>query len=361
VIRPAFALGLAALLVGASGAGGAPGGTRVLPLAGPVQELAADGGRVAILLRTTAPNCARDRVAVWVPASRTLVPIGAAPCSQSVSTGAGVFGVALAGTRVAYLQYAGGNTRELRLRLATLAQPRPFTAASAAYGLDQETGTSIGRLAGDGSLLAFDWWRLCAPCARANPAAPRGVVWRILPAGTACPQAGGLGALRRCRMVTSAPGSLRLLAVGGGLVVVRVEDEITVVRSADGAAVYSGSFPGLRAARIDDGVLLVLVRSGAKNALWTVGVADRRTSGPWALPSSPALRLEDFQSGIAVYVAGRDVHLLRLFDRRDLKIRAPGLGPVRAQLEAQGIFYSYRPSPSPGRGRVAFTSFPHFG
>src|SRR5204862_6707742 len=113
-------------------------------------------------------------------------------------------------------------------------------------------------------------------------------------------------------------------------------------------------------------------RSGNVNSLWGVNtnLADGPRSGPWTLPSSSssgdavcgdpsgcrlsALRLEDFQSGIAVYVVGRDVHLLRLADRSDVRIRPPGIGPVHAQLEAPGLFYSYRPAASPGRGRVAF-------
>ena len=54
-----------------------------------------------------------------------------------------------------------------------------------------------------------------------------------------------------------------------------------------------------------------------------------------------------------MYIAGRTVHLLRLSDRRDATIRAPGVGPVHAQLEPSGLFYSYSPAASPGRGRVA--------
>jgi hypothetical protein len=346
---------------------------QVLSLPGPVSELAADGGRVAILLRTTTGDCSRDRVAVWRPSPRTFVPIGASACTASTSTGAGLEGVALAGTSVAYVQFAGGNTRELRLRLATLARPRPATVASAAFGLDQASGTFIGRVVGDRSLLAFDWWSLCTPCAGATPVAPRSAVWRVVSSGSACPGAGGLGALPRCRSIRETTGPLRLLAVGGGRVATTAGDQGVEVRSADGTPLYAGVLPGaMRATRVDGGVLLVLTRAGNQNSLWAVdtNTADGRRSGPWALPPSTssgdavcgdpsgcplaALRLEDFQSGIAVYVVGRDVHLLRLSDKRDVRIRAPGLGPVHAQLEPSGLFYSYRPAASPGRGRVAF-------
>jgi hypothetical protein len=370
--RRVLLVGLLVLTAFAGGAGGAST-PRTLALAGPVSELAADGGRVAILLRTGSSNCARDRVAVWVPATRTFVPIGASACASSTSTGAGLEGVALAGKQVAYVQFAGGNLRELQLRLATLARPRPATAASAAFGLDAETGTYIGRVAGDGSLLAFDWWSQCAPCAQVAPVGPRSSVWRILPSGSACPASSGLGAQPRCRLVRALLGSLRLLAVGGGLVAMGSGDAFVDVRSADGTPLYSGVFPGtVKAARVDGDRLLVLTRSGAQNSLWTGDThsSDGRRSGPWPLPASkssgdavcgdpngcklPALRLEDFQSGIVVYVVGRDVHLLRLSDKKEVKIRASGLGPVHAQLEASGLFYSYRPSARPGRGRVAF-------
>jgi hypothetical protein len=339
----------------------------VLPLAGPVSELAADGGRVAILVRTKTGNCARDRVAVWAPATRSFVPIGASACVGSTSTGAGLFSVGLACPRVAYVQFAGGNTRELQLRLASVGSPRPATVASASFGVDEVQGTEIGRVAGDGPLLAFDWWSQCLPCAA--PVAPRGSIFRLVSSGgAACPNA-GLGTLPRCRPVFSAAGSLRLLAVGGGLVAMRSGDDVAV-RALDATVLFTGTFPGLRAARIDAGVLLVLTRVGTQSSLWTVDLASGQRSGPWLLPAArsagddvcadpsgchpAALRLADYQNGVAVYVAGRVVHLLRLADRRDVTIRAPGVGPVHAQLEPSGLFYSYSPAVSPGRGRVAF-------
>ena len=356
---------LLAGLVVLTGAGSAT--TPVLPLAGPVSELAADGGRVAILVRTKTGSCARDRVAVWTPATRSFVPVGASACVGSTSTGAGLFSVGLAGTRVAYVQFAGGNTRELQLRLASLGSPQPTTVASASFGVDTVQGTYIGRVAGDGSLLTFDWWSECLPCAA--PVAPRGSIFRLVPSGgAACPNA-GLGTQPRCRAVVSAAGSLRLLAVGGGLVVMRSGDDVAV-RALDGTVLYSGGFAGLRAARIDAGILLVLTRVGTQTSLWTVDVSSGRLNGPWILPLSrlagddvcgdpngcrlAALRLADYQNGIVVYLAGRAVHLLRLSDRRDVAIRAPGVGPVHAQLEPSGLFYSYSPAGSPGRGRIAF-------
>jgi hypothetical protein len=367
-----LALGFLVLSAGGSGAASAP---PLLRLTGPVKELAADGGRVAILLQTSSLRCTRARVAVWQPSTRSLAPLGASPCSESLSTGAGIYSVALAGTRVAYVQFGGGNIRELELKSATLPQRRPVTIASAAFGLDESTGTYIGRAAGDGALLAFDWWNLCPACASdARPGPDRSAVWRIVADGTACPNA-GLGALRRCTLVQAGFGVLRLLSVAGGSLALRQPNGVITVVSPSGVSsvtipVSAGDF---RAARLDtDGrSLAVLISALATQNILRVydsaGVMQRgyalpasRTSGDVTCgdPSgcrTPALRLEDLQSGIAVYVFGRDVHLLRLADGKSAVVRAPGRSPVHAQLEPDGLYYSY--SLAPRASRVAFLPF----
>ena len=344
-----------------------------LRLTGPVKELAADGGRVAVLLQTSRPNCTQSRVAVWQPSTRSLAPIGVSPCSQSVSTGAGISSVALAGTRVAYVQYAGGNIRELELRSATLAARRPVTVASASFGLDELSGTYIGRVAGDGSLLAFDWWSVCPACAGdAGPQPDRSAVWRVAGTG-ACPNA-GLGSARRCTVVQAGLGAVRLLSAAAGSVALLQPDGSVAIVTATGTPIAKVAFAAgeLRAARLDsDGrTLAALVASGGKNALRvydstgalaaTYPLPAARTSGDGTCgdPSgcrTPALRLEDVDSGIAVYVIGAQIHLLRLDDGKTATIRPPGRTPVHAQLERDGLYYSY--SLAPKSSRVAFMPF----
>jgi hypothetical protein len=346
----------------------------VLRLIGPVKELAADGGRVAIVLQTTRPRCTTARVAVWQPATRSLAPIGVSPCSESLSTGAGVYSVALAGTRVAYVLFGGGNTRELQLKATTVAARRPATIASAAFGLDGDSGTYIGRVAGDGATLAFDWWNVCPACAgAARPQPDRSAVWRVLSTGSACPDA-GLGALRRCAVLRAGFGTMRLLSVAGGSVALLQPDGSVVVTTLAGETNATVPFaPGeLRAARLDTdgGSLAALVATGGKNGLRVYDPAGALVHA-YALPAArtsgdgtcgdpngcgpAALRLEDVQSGIAVYVLGRDVHLLRLADGKRAVVRAPGRSPVHAQLEPDGLYYSY--SLTPRSSRVAFLPF----
>jgi hypothetical protein len=47
------------------------------------------------------------------------------------------------------------------------------------------------------------------------------------------------------------------------------------------------------------------------------------------------------QSGIAVYVLKKAVHLLRLSDGRDVVLLRAARGPVHGQLEAPGLFWSH--------------------
>jgi hypothetical protein len=347
----------------------------VLRLTGPVKELAADGGRVAVLVQTSRPNCTQSRVAVWQPSTRSLAPIGVSPCSESVSTGAGIYSVALAGRRVAYVLYAGGNTRELQLETATLPQRKPVTVASAAFGLDEGSGTYIGRVAGDGSLLAFDWWTACPMCAGSSrPVPDSSTILRLGSTGSACPDA-GLGTLRRCTTILSQPGTVRLHSVAGGSVA--VADPNGTLRVLSPSGIVRTTIPpkagDLRALRLDsDGrTLVTLVQDiGNQNGL-RVYDASGALSASYRLPATrssgeatcgdpqgcktAALRLEDVQSGIAVCVLGTQIGLVRLSDGKRATIRVPGRTPVHAQLEPDGLYYSY--SLTARSSRVAFLPF----
>lgn len=65
-------------------------------------------------------------------------------------------------------------------------------------------------------------------------------------------------------------------------------------------------------------------------------------------------RLEDLDSGVAVSVSGSVVHALQLSDGKTTAIRVPGRGPVHAQIEKFGLFYSYSASSKQRPGRVQF-------
>lgn len=68
-----------------------------------------------------------------------------------------------------------------------------------------------------------------------------------------------------------------------------------------------------------------------------------------------APRLEDAYGGFAAYSAGVAIHIVRLSDGLDRALAlAHQAGPVRAQLEQPGLYYSYGRAFAARPGRVAF-------
>jgi hypothetical protein len=358
--------GAIALHVGLTRAEGS-GSEATLSVAGTVRELAADGDRAAALVDSSRPGCPSGRVVVWRPSTRAVVPIGPRGCRAETSTGSGLFGLALAGTRVAFVDFVGGNIRELRLRTATLAQRKPVTIGSADHDVDGGAGTYLARVLGDRGLLVFAAWHVCTNAEvagdRCAPGVDGGVdraaVWRFTggSAAKSCPKV-YLGGARACAPIRSAAAPLQLVAAGSGRVVVGQADGSLEVVHPDGALVSRLPFPPaeVRAARLDGRTLVVLRRDTERRDWIDVYDADSgklvtgyrletraATSGDALCgePDScraPALRLEDVQSGIAVYVAGRDVHLLRLRDGKNVAVPVRGSGTVHAQLEGAGLF-----------------------
>jgi len=145
---PAFALALTAAAAG-------PPGTATLATRGAVLELAADGGRVALVVARPR-DCAR--VVVWTPPRATVTLQGAQRCD--VSPREGTHGVALAGSRAAWVRTGGGNTLETTLMTATLAAPRPLVVGFGVAGPGQ-SGSVAGDPVGDADLLVFAAYRRC--------------------------------------------------------------------------------------------------------------------------------------------------------------------------------------------------------
>ncbi len=67
--------------------------------------------------------------------------------------------------------------------------------------------------------------------------------------------------------------------------------------------------------------------------------------------------LADLHDGIAVSVAGRTIHLVRLADGRTASIEVPGRGEVLAQIESPGLTYAYTVPGSTRPGRVTLLPF----
>lgn len=135
-----------------------------------------------------------------------------------------------------------------------------------------------------------------------------------------------------------------------------------VVRLASGAVERIDAATGEVDARWDyaKGEARAAKISGSQVAVLRVGQIDvytssRDTMRSWPVPAArsygddycglvrcalAALRLADLQGDLAVYIYGRDVHVLRVSDGTDVVVRRPSVGPVHAQLESSGLFYS---------------------
>jgi hypothetical protein len=89
----------------------------------PVATLALDTPWLAYASAHRAADC--DRVRVWSRATRRTVRLGRTTSCEETSTGTGIAALAIAGNRVLWLHFTGGNIREWSLFTATTTAPRP--------------------------------------------------------------------------------------------------------------------------------------------------------------------------------------------------------------------------------------------
>jgi hypothetical protein len=305
---------------------------RVLETRGPVVALAADGGRVTLAVRSLATDhsvCVG--VIAWEPMRSRVVRLER-PCPYDAPST--VEGVALAGTRVAWVTAAGGMSTETIVKAATLARPRPVWLG---YGVSAggEYGTFAKRPFGDGALLAFTLDERCADYEGSDVPCPPGrrtgdviaaAVWRMAGRGR-CPN--NSSPVRRCSRVVQAEGELTVLAVDAGRIAVRTDDGVRLL-SASGNVLQRFDVTSARQAAL----------SGKRFAVRTVDAVEIYDVGSGELVSRFAsarhLRLEDLDGGILVTALGRTVALRRLGNGRTATIRAGGT--ARAQLERPGLF-----------------------
>jgi hypothetical protein len=302
----------------------------------PVERLAVDGRRVAMVFTDAADaNC----VELWESPSGRLTRF---------LRGCGSLELALAGTRSAWLTYDQGNHLYLGISTASPSRPGAVGIASLATGgnLSCTPGTcpyaGEGDLQGSGSLLVFDTWSQkggpceAVQCFRNDKIL--GTLWRVVG--------------RRTVKIRSERAGLTALAADQGRVAVLRSDGPVEVVAAHGSLLRRFPYEPdeVKAAALTGDALAV--QTGKSLVAFSVGMGKLRHS--WRLPTGA--RLQGAQSGVAVYLAGRIIHLLRLADGRGAVIRPPGRGQVQAKLGSAGLFYSYVVPGSPRPGRVALAS-----
>jgi hypothetical protein len=285
---------LVALVVGGAAANAASAATLTSP--GPVSALAADGGRVAFAAGRSRTDC--DRVRIWTPATGKLVRLARTTSCVATSTGTGIGAVAIAGARVLWLHYTGGNIREWRLFTATPTRPLPRRLAFVTADVDAPAPIVVGD--GDASRLGD-----------ILPYAVGGTVIALRANGAR-------------RFTWTAPTRVvALSALGGELAVAHVGGRVTVL-DASGRVLREERYASeITAVEISGNGLLV--QRGR--------TLERRNAGTprtWTLRADA--RLEDTAGGDrAFYVAGGEARMLSLSGSRDARLGAA------AHVAAEGL------------------------
>jgi Tol biopolymer transport system component len=283
-----------------------------------ISYLAADGTRVAVAY-PGALNC----LEVWNTTSPTIVRYAASSCADP-----DVLETSLAGTRVAWLAYDQGIHVYFDLYTSTPARPAPVDASSLYDDYEAD-------LAGDSSLLVFDEW----------------AQWRTL-GGKAYKAAGALLKIDGSRAVRirSESGGLTVLSVDGGRIAVERSDGPIEIVGASGTLERTLPFPrdAVHAAALTGTTLAV--DEGPAVAVYDITTG--KLEHTWPKPSSE--KLTDAAGGIAITLAGRTIHLLKLSDGLSTTLTPPGSGGTHAQIEPAGLYYSYTLPGNPRPGRVAF-------
>ena len=234
------------------------------------------------------------------------------------------------------------------LLTGSLGSPRMATGTGSVCGSGwQCQGVPIDDLLGSGSVLVFDIWT--PPCQATDSGCTRR------------PKKNGrLFRLDRTNVVQvgSSTGALTPLSVDAGRILVDHEDGTMDIRTADGSVVRSFTFDAeqVKGARLQGNDLVVQTPTALEITDASTGDFLRR----WPLPAAD-VTLADLRDGIAVLVAGTDIHLLRLSDGHDTLIHTPGTGPVLAQLEPAGLYYSYTTNDTKYPGRVVFVPHSQLG
>jgi hypothetical protein len=227
----------------------------------PISALAASNGSIAYASMWTPRVCEH----AYLLRPPRVFPAGQCP---QVSTGRGIASVSVAGTRVVWLAFAGGNIREWSLLTATATRPKPRLLRFSARDVDLPSPIVLGS---GGSVIPYVLGRSVVAL---RTDGSRAFAW-------------------------TAPVTVRALAASGSSVAAVLQGGRAVVLSA-GRVVRTAQFDGEADAVALAGSTLVLQRGR---------VLDLRvgnTSRTWTLPSHALL--QDASPAAAIYAATGRIH-----------------------------------------------------
>jgi len=323
-------LGLA-LVASAAGTTGASG-AKVRHLQAAVGALAIDGNRIAY--DASSRNSAHpqaNKVLVWnLRTGRTLKVSGKkTAAADSTSTGSGVFQLALAGTRVAWLVNEGGNLEgDDYLFTSSLTKPQEHQVASAIRTGDGCPGRSfshcpgpwLGGLVGSGNLIAANRWMTDS----------NGDV-----------TAGQLDVLSgtKLKLIANGANTVQAAAADGGRVAVLRADGSVALYSAAGKVLLTVNPPGAQAVALA-GKSLVVATKARQLKLYNAHTGSLRKTFSSRGARQP--RNLGVQGNVLVYTTGSagELHAVNLSTGKDRVIAKPHGGIELADIDRAGLVYA---------------------
>jgi hypothetical protein len=333
-LHQAFLVLAAGLLSGLALVASAAGTTaahtaKVRHLQVPVGTLAIDGNRIAYdasARYVTKPNVT-NKVLVWnVRTGKTVKVSGrnTAP-ADSTSTGAGVFQLAIAGSRVAWLVNEGGNLEgDDYLFTSSVTNPKERQVASAIRtgncpGREAShcAGPWLGGLVGSGNLIALNRWTTNSQGALAS---------------------GGLYVLKgtQTKLIATGANTVQAVSADGGREAVLRSDGTVALYSASGSVLLTVTRPSAAAVALSGHNLVVLTKA-RKLAVYDTRTATLRKTlsvhgkGPQNL---------DLQGNIAIYTIGSSVRAVNLSSGKDRTVGTLTNRIAFARIDRAGLAFA---------------------
>ena len=318
---------------------------KVTRFQGRIRALALDGNRIAYDLSGT--GSVGNKVLVWNARTGKTTKVSGKQTrgADDSSTGSGVFGLAIAGTRVAWLVNVGGNTEgDDYLFESSVVKPNERKVASeqrlgasctgGPWVIDRAcAGKWLVGLVGSGKLIALNRWTSD---------------------GTGITDSKvDLLVGRSLQRVASGPPPFLNVDANAGRVVGLGGDGAVHVISSTGKTLRSVRPPSQKAAALSGHELVVLTASRA------LQLYDTRTGSlekTFTLRGTKQPRNLDVQGNIAIYTTGSAVHAVNLSSGKDRVVGQHRGGPLFAALDSAGLVHASTGYGSTG-GRIVFVPF----
>lgn len=338
----ALGLGLAASAAGTTRGNAA----KVRHFQGRIEALALDGSRIAY--DVAGSGSVGNKVLVWNARTGKTTKVSGKQTrgADDSSTGSGVFGLAIAGSRVAWLVNVGGNTEgDDYLFASSVAKPKETKVAWVTRNGDactggppavnqQCSGNWLLGLVGSGKVIALDRWTT-------DRQAPVTQSADLLVLGkTVKPVA------------TDTPPFLSLAADAGRIAVLRSLGDVSLY-SPSGKLLQTVHPTSVSAAGLSGRNLVVLTTHR------TLEVFDAETGllrKTLLLRGSKQPRNLDVQGNIAIYTTGSAVHAVNLSSGKDRVVAEHRGGPLFAAIDGAGLVHASN-GYTPGKGTLVFVPF----